>query len=94
MASVRIPILTAPLMLRAKGLVSWFRLGPMLTRLANANITISVDGLDIQQIHGGVHITNPANAGEYCKVPCPPATGNYVLTSEDGVMEWEEITNC
>ena len=60
MPSVIVPILREPLILRAKGLVGWFRLAPLLAKLANATITVSTDGLDIQAINGGVHIKAPA----------------------------------
>ena len=29
-----------------------------------------------------------------CPMPCPPASGDYVLTCQNGVMTWEEIGTC
>ena len=64
MANVKAPILRAPLLLKNKGLVGWRRLSGIIASLANAYINISVDGLDIQAIDDGVHITaKPADAG-------------------------------
>jgi hypothetical protein len=42
----------------------------------------------------GLPIPIPIPPNLECPVPCPPASGEYVLVSVDGVMEWQEVTDC
>jgi len=70
-----------------------------------AETTLKIPGVDTTggrqsvPFEGGVDSNPPYFPGQemqqvICKLPCPPLTGDYVLTSTDGKQVWEAIEDC